>query len=249
MDLNFSEIPWTRYSFDSLMISHRQEIVTAPPYFDAPLNRSVRHRGMMTRIKVLLLVFVFLGILQCATAKQALSEERTRLVGEAFEIHGRLGVYNGTPSCRIWVVGTRKVLGIRETETECPIPPKLLQILREDINDRWIYGDFTIVPLTEPQEGVMQVVTLMTAKNIVVTTREGLFLKKVRGMVGIGTAEPLLAPDRQETVSASRWPRFNKNYPTSPLKKALWPNLCVRSQKPILKIFHVFPPVGFLLLP
>jgi hypothetical protein len=154
------------------------------------------HRRMTTRIKVLLLVFVFFGILQCTTAKQALPEERTRFVGEAIEIHGRLGVYNGTPSCRIWLVGTRKVLGIRETETECPIPSALLQILQEDINDRWIYGDFTIVPLTAPKEGVMQIVTLKAAKNMVVTTRERLFLKRIRGMVGIETGEQLLAPNR-----------------------------------------------------
>jgi hypothetical protein len=42
----------------------------------------------------------------------------------------------------------------------------------------------------------MQIVTLKAAKNMVVTTRERLFLKRIRGMVGIETGEQLLAPNR-----------------------------------------------------
>ena len=152
----------------------------------------------MTRyVAAVILVLVFFVSLGRATAEQRMSKERARPIGEAFTVHGRLGVYNGTPSCRVWVVGTKRILGIRETETECPIPFELLQILKEDINDRWVYGDFTVVPLTKYREGTMQIVTLETAKKLVVTTRKGRLLRKVENVTGTETAEPLRASDRQ----------------------------------------------------
>jgi len=61
-----------------------------------------------------------------------------------------------------------------------------------------------VVPLTERREGVMQIVRLEAAENIVVTTSEGRFLKRIKGVIGRKTVEPGGAPDRQETAPASR---------------------------------------------
>jgi hypothetical protein len=104
---------------------------------------------------------------------------------ESFRVHGRLYVDVGTPSCRIWVVGTGRILGIYEFEAgkECPVPPELLKILKEDVNDRCIYADFVVTPLASRREGVMQPVKLERAENIVVTTRSMQFLRRVPGVV------------------------------------------------------------------
>src|SRR5499427_6788103 len=37
---------------------------------------------------------------------------RTDLVGKCFPVHGRLSVYNGTPSIRLWPIGSKRLLGV-----------------------------------------------------------------------------------------------------------------------------------------
>ena len=131
----------------------------------------------------LLFLVMSLGLAQYAAPQQAITEIQNEPVGEPFRVHGRLSVYNGTPSCRIWIVGTNRILGIREAEQECPIPPDLHQILKEDINDRLIYADFVVSPLTEYREGIMQIVSVESAENVVVTKRDMRFLKPLTGVI------------------------------------------------------------------
>ena len=129
---------------------------------------------MKTIINVLFLV-AFIG--QVSTAAEI------KPVNEPIRVHGRLSVYNGNPSCRIWIVGSNRVLGIRETDKECPIPPELDKILMEDINDRAIFADFIVTRLTEYKAGVMQIVRIESAENIVVTNRKEHFLRHLRGAI------------------------------------------------------------------
>lgn len=131
----------------------------------------------------LVFFIMVLGVTQYAGAQQVIHERRYEPVGEPFRVHGRLSVYNGNPSCRIWIVGTKRILGIHETEEECPILPDLLQILKEDINDRLIYADFVATPLIEYREGVMQIVRVESAENVVVTKRDMRFLKRLPGVI------------------------------------------------------------------
>ena len=127
---------------------------------------------------------MLLGVTQYATAQQAVNEtQQYEPVGKPFRVHGRLSVYNGNPSCRIWIVGTNRILGIREIEEKALIPPGLLQILQEDINDRLIYADFVVSPLTKCKEGVMQIVRVESAENVVVTDRHLRFLKRLTGII------------------------------------------------------------------
>lgn len=108
---------------------------------------------------------MLLGFVQYAAAQQAITQiQNDEPVGEPFRVHGRLSVYNGSPSCRIWIVGTNRILGIDETGEECPISPSLLQILKEDINDRYIYADFVVSPLTRYKKGVMQIVRVESGR-------------------------------------------------------------------------------------
>jgi hypothetical protein len=146
------------------------------------------------KIKCVLIVAMLLfGAVQCAAAQEGPDKAATK----SFRVHGRLSVYNGSPSCRIWIVGTKRILGIHEAEKECPIPAPLSQVLEENLNDRTVYADFTVVPLTKAREGVMQIVTLKSAENTVVAARDGRFLKRIGGVIEGKDAEPAGAPDRR----------------------------------------------------
>ncbi len=87
-----------------------------------------------------------------------------KLVGACFTIHGRLSPSNGTPSLRIWIINTKRILGVIPSEDEI-IPQALVEHLRFGNN---IYGDFTVCPFTESKPGEMQRVCIEEAKNLVV---------------------------------------------------------------------------------
>jgi hypothetical protein len=148
------------------------------------LTFSIGLFGKLSKMKRLLFLIVLVAVTQYALAQQTINEtQRYELVGEPFRVHGRLSVYCGNPSCRIWIVGTNRILGIREIEEKSLIPPDLLQILQEDINDRLIYADFVVSPLTKYKEGVMQIVKVESAENVIVTKRDMRFLKRVTGII------------------------------------------------------------------
>jgi hypothetical protein len=135
-------------------------------------------------MKRLLFLIVLVVVTQYAAPQQAINEtQRYEPVGEPFRVHGRLSVYCGNPSYRIWIVGTNRILGIREIEEKPLIPPGLHQILKEDINDRLIYADFVVSPLTEYKKGVMQIVRVESAENVIVTKRDMRFLKRLTGII------------------------------------------------------------------
>lgn len=88
--------------------------------------------------------------------------------------HGRLAVYNGTPSIRLWKTGTRRVLGIYSgqgaedpLDNEHPELPATLTRAFKEPGDR-VFGDFEICPLEPEEAGVMQAACIEFAKNIVV---------------------------------------------------------------------------------
>ena len=51
----------------------------------------------------------------------SLKTPATAIIGDCFEIHGRLSLYNGTPSVRLWPVGTKRLLGVRESDIKSEI--------------------------------------------------------------------------------------------------------------------------------
>jgi hypothetical protein len=87
------------------------------------------------------------------------------VVGECLLVHGRLSVWNGNPTFRIWPVGTKRMLGVRE-EFEAPteLDPYLGHF------DDVVYADFNVCPLTKPRPGVMQIVCVESATHIEKTT-------------------------------------------------------------------------------
>lgn len=94
-------------------------------------------------------------------------------------IHGRLRYGNGTPSTRLWQIGTHHELGIYSNQygfrhddlTLDNEAPELHFVRPKDMPDQggWtIYGDFEVCPLEDPIQGHMQAACIASATHIVV---------------------------------------------------------------------------------
>jgi hypothetical protein len=95
---------------------------------------------------------------------------------QTFSVHGRLCYYNGTPSCRIWIAGTKRLLGVLQSDDEVPaMPDKLHKLMSWD---REVFANFVVEPLTHYQPGVMQTIRVISASKIVVTEKDKIVLRK-----------------------------------------------------------------------
>jgi uncharacterized protein involved in response to NO len=91
-------------------------------------------------------------------------------------VHGQMFLTNGTPSVRIAVIGTRRILGVTQqdqTIDQLPVPSTLLQrLMNPKVNeDLAIYGDFNVCAVTKSVPGVMQMVRVRSASGLVLKTR------------------------------------------------------------------------------
>ncbi|MBZ5697121.1 MAG: hypothetical protein LAN18_01090 [Acidobacteriia bacterium] len=98
------------------------------------------------------------------------------IAAKCYWTHGRLSVYNGTPSWRLWKIGTHHILGIHSgsgaeridpLDNEHPEFPANLERAFKTPYD-WIFAAFEVCPLEPEKAGVMQRVCIESAKNIVV---------------------------------------------------------------------------------
>ena len=89
-----------------------------------------------------------------------------QLSGACFEIRGRMAIYNGNPSLRIWPVGTRRLLGVLEGESMKGYPNLPRGVLEQLSPGKAMYADFTICPFTDDEPGVMRMVCVESAESI-----------------------------------------------------------------------------------
>ncbi|TMJ18816.1 MAG: hypothetical protein E6G92_03015 [Alphaproteobacteria bacterium] len=99
-------------------------------------------------------------------------------VGSCRTVHGRFFFANGTPSKRIWVVGTRRILGVSERpaaggEGVEGLPANLQAALPDQPFRTEVYGDFEVCPFTRERPGWMQIVCIARAARLHVVRREG----------------------------------------------------------------------------
>ncbi len=90
-----------------------------------------------------------------------------RVVGKCFRVHGRLSNWNGNPTGRIWVFGTKRILGVRD-DTQLP---KALADRLGDFDDVTT-GEFEVCPLTHERKGKMRIVCVAAVSNFKVTKRK-----------------------------------------------------------------------------
>jgi hypothetical protein len=118
---------------------------------------------------------LFLAIALAGATTSAMCAKQTNKM-ETFMVHGRLSIYNGNPSHRIWIVGTKRLLGVRESADEVPFTPAELRSIMT--TDREVFADFVIEPLMAYKQGHMQMVRVVSVSKIVVTERGKIVLQK-----------------------------------------------------------------------
>ena len=123
----------------------------------------------------------------CAVAAQALPQATQKRkipcktpdnAASCYWTRGRLGVYNGNPSFRVWRIGTTKIVGIhsdsyaqrRDPEDgEHPeFPPNILKLVDQLVDGHRIFADFEICPFAPERRGEMQFGCIESANNVVI---------------------------------------------------------------------------------
>jgi len=94
-------------------------------------------------------------------------------VDSCFTVHGRMGAANGSPSYRIWVISTGRLLGVPQL---CVLPPALDTLM--GIDDKFVYADFVVRPLAKERAGWMRTVCVASASKIV--TQPAYFIRPPR---------------------------------------------------------------------
>jgi hypothetical protein len=87
-------------------------------------------------------------------------------VADCFTTHGRMTTYNGSPTLRIWRIGTNRLLGISEAHPRVRRLPRNL----EDKVD-WgveIFADFEVCPFAKVRDNAMQMVCVENASNLAI---------------------------------------------------------------------------------
>jgi hypothetical protein len=138
----------------------------------------MEEKGRVTR----LMRFLFLWILfVCAvvvtrsspvTADDRPCSKHPLLVGSCFTVRGRLSVYNGAPSLRIWRIGTKRILGVSEQRFAVAGYRNVPENIRAEIDqNKALFGDYLVCPFTKPKENEMQIVCIEKVSNLVVKKR------------------------------------------------------------------------------
>lgn len=86
-------------------------------------------------------------------------------------VHGRLSAANGNPALRIWVIGSKRMLGVDVDQDlsldQLPANIRRLWAPVGNLFDASIYGDFRVCARHPQRPGVMQRVTVTHARNLV----------------------------------------------------------------------------------
>ncbi|HET6890089.1 MAG TPA: hypothetical protein VFH31_03225 [Pyrinomonadaceae bacterium] len=94
------------------------------------------------------------------------------LVGKCFNVRGRLSLYNGAPTVRLWRLGSKRMLGVSASYSQAgysSIPEEIEKRLDWETE---VWGDFLVCPFTRQKPKEMQMICIESGKNIVVRKRE-----------------------------------------------------------------------------
>ena len=88
------------------------------------------------------------------------------LRGACFRVRGRMSLYNGAPSVRIWPVGSTRLLGVSQQRFDdpriCNLPDAIARQLSPDDD---VFADFEVCPFTPERPGVMRLVCVDSASR------------------------------------------------------------------------------------
>lgn len=130
---------------------------------------------VMRRWTVIMLLLIYSQVVtgQAESPKRALMPCRAQpsLVGKCFTVRGRLSLYNGAPTIRLWRAGTRRMLGVSGSYSQAgysSIPEELEKQLEWETE---VWGDFLVCPFTPRRAKEMQMICIEEGKNILARKR------------------------------------------------------------------------------
>ena len=104
-----------------------------------------------------------------ALAQAAACRHSPKVVSACFTVRGRLSVANGTPSFRIWLVGTRRVIGVVAADGDAEVavlPPAVESRVVHGDEPRAMMGAYTLCPLSPRRPGRMQLACMAGARDL-----------------------------------------------------------------------------------
>jgi hypothetical protein len=121
--------------------------------------------GKLTRATVLLLIATGSAI---AAQSEPPCRGNSQVVETCFNLQGRLFVSNGTPSVRILMTGTRRVLGVFDIpkNNSESLPADVENLFNEAPFETIVSGNFEVCPLVKFHEGAMQLVCVERASQL-----------------------------------------------------------------------------------
>jgi len=138
-------------------------------------------RTRLETIKVLTKMFVGLLLVGSGALAQSPTKRevhrchaRADLVGKCFTVHGRLQINNGTPSIRLWRIGTKRMLGVLDPQDISGVPgPSTIpaSIAKQLDFDKYAFGDFLVCPLSKSMPGRMQTICIESGSHLIVRNR------------------------------------------------------------------------------
>lgn len=119
-------------------------------------------------VALLVLISPSASLAQEVGPRRALQPCRAQpaLVGKCFRVYGRLALYNGAPTIRLWRAGTKRVLGVSggyAREGYSSIPEELEQRLTWETE---LWGDYLVCPYTRRRPGEMQLICIEAGKGV-----------------------------------------------------------------------------------
>lgn len=129
--------------------------------------------SMQLWIRLMILSLTALGPLaESATVPKSCATDE-RLVAPCFTVHGRLSSWNGTPTYRISVTGTKRLLGVSEGR----FGPNGYELLPLEIPqptnfDSEYFGDFTVCPFEPEQPKRMRLVCVSAVNHLRIVDRK-----------------------------------------------------------------------------
>ena len=132
-----------------------------------------------TVLSVLAFLIAYSAIAASRFPEAASCRTRPDVVGRCFTVHGRLSVYNGTPSIRLWPLGSKRLLGILDPNdvSSAPGPTVLPEEIKNKLDwNKDVFGDFFVCPLSRKQPGRMQTICLDSGNHL--TVREHKLVNK-----------------------------------------------------------------------
>ena len=127
-------------------------------------------------MKYILTVTFFVILIGLPLTESAGESGNYEETNTTFKLHGRLMIFNGTPSFRIWIIGTNRILGVPGGDTEpAEMPGKLEKLFTSTGIE--IYADFEVTPLRKYKRGYMQDVRIDSVENLTIY-KDGEFYKR-----------------------------------------------------------------------